>query len=84
MPMYTWPSAASCGVPVCSNMAMTTSPTTKRMNMTANMARPCRRSATKRPKLKTQATGMIRSDKHCTRFESGVGFSSALAEFTPL
>ena len=39
---------------------------------------------TKRPKLNTHATGMSSSDRHCTRLVRGVGFSSALAEFTPL
>ena len=34
--------------------------------------------------LNTHATGMSSSDRHCTRLVRGVGFSSALAEFTPL
>ena len=54
------------------------------MNMAAKIARPCRRSATKRPKLNTSANGMSKSEMHCTRFVRGVGFSRALAEFTPL
>ena len=83
-PMYTCPSAASWGVPICSNTAMATSAPTSKMNMAANTARPWRRSMTKRPKLNTHATGMSSSDRHCTRLVRGVGFSSALAEFTPL
>ena len=75
---------ASWGVPICSNTAMATSAPTSKMNMAANTARPWRRSMTKRPKLNTHATGMSSSDRDCTRLVRGVGFSSALAEFTPL
>ena len=82
--MQTAPFCASWGVPDCSKNAMRPSDTTSKMNTAANTALPCRRSLTKRPKLNSSAIGTSSSAMHWMMLVSGVGFSSGLAEFTPL
>ncbi len=55
-----------------------------RMSTQASSARPWRRSATMRPKLRMRVKGNSRMARHSSKFARGVGFSRAEAEFAPL
>ena len=77
---WSTPSAASAGLPCCSNTVAGTAKATNSSVIVASTAHPWRRSPTMRPKTKHSAAGIAKMASISSRSVTALGFSYGCAE----